>query len=635
MNGLRDPGNLTEDDFGQNSRPFSRELLQMVMDNIPQRIFWKDRNSVYLGCNKHFAIAAGVGTPDQIVGKTDYDLAWTREEADAFRRDDREVMDNNQPKYHIIEPQLQADGTRSWLDTNKIPLHDRQGNVIGILGTYEDITDRLNLEEKLRLIRERLEKAQQVAHVGNWEVDLVTEEMYWSDETFRIFGFDPETAKPDYDLFISAVHPESRERVVSFINSMMVEHKPSSIDFMIVRPDGSVRYISSHCEIVCDEAGKPVKLFGINQDITDRKKVEIVLKKREADLLFSQKIAHIGTWRWDSATGEHEWSDEFYRILGMEPGIVKPNYNLYLSMIHPGDRERVNDDMWRALEENRPSSLDYRIIRPDGTLRYVHVESVRIILDEGGRPIGNFGTIQDITDRKQVEISLEDAKVQAEMYLDLMGHDINNMNQVAMGFLEIALEVIGSDHPAAEYILKPLESLKNSSRLIQRVKKLQQTREEGLPLREMNVQKTLIDVLQLFSDIPGRQVTILTDIGCDCTVTANDLLRDVFENLIGNSIKHSVGPVTINVRAEQVKLDHVTYCRISVEDNGPGIPDKLKKSIFERFGKGAKKASGRGIGLYLVNSLVELYNGEVWVEDRVPGDYTQGAKFVILLPTRA
>ena len=89
----------------------SGEMLRLVLDNIPQRVFWKDIHSVYLGCNMNFARAAGVGSPENIAGKTDYDLAWTRAEADAFRRDDREVMDNDRPKYHIIEPQMQADGT--------------------------------------------------------------------------------------------------------------------------------------------------------------------------------------------------------------------------------------------------------------------------------------------------------------------------------------------------------------------------------------------------------------------------------------------------------------------------------------------------------------------------------------------
>jgi PAS domain S-box-containing protein len=113
----------------------AKKMLQLVMDNIPQFIFWKDRNSVYLGCNQNFARIAGVGQPEKIRGKTDYDLPWKKEEADFFRECDRRVMDNDCPEYHIIEPQFQAGSRQAWVDTNKIPLHDHEGNVVGILGT--------------------------------------------------------------------------------------------------------------------------------------------------------------------------------------------------------------------------------------------------------------------------------------------------------------------------------------------------------------------------------------------------------------------------------------------------------------------------------------------------------------------
>jgi diguanylate cyclase (GGDEF)-like protein/PAS domain S-box-containing protein len=126
------------------------EFLKLILDNIPQFIFWKDRNSVYLGCNRNFASVAGLNSPLEIVGKTDYDLPWKKEESDFFCQCDAFVMETDTPQYHIIEPQLQADGKHAWVDTSKIPLHDCEGNVVGILGTYEDITERQIAQEKIR-----------------------------------------------------------------------------------------------------------------------------------------------------------------------------------------------------------------------------------------------------------------------------------------------------------------------------------------------------------------------------------------------------------------------------------------------------------------------------------------------------
>ncbi|MEO1427557.1 MAG: PAS domain S-box protein [Cyanobacteria bacterium J06633_8] len=135
----------------------SQQLFQLVIDNIPHSVFWKDRNLVYLGCNRNFALYAGVGEPENIVGKSDYDLPWTKEEAQWFREYDKRIMDSGVPELNRIETQVQADGNLFWLDTNKIPLRDDEGNVVGIFGTYENITQRKEVEENLKKLNQTLE----------------------------------------------------------------------------------------------------------------------------------------------------------------------------------------------------------------------------------------------------------------------------------------------------------------------------------------------------------------------------------------------------------------------------------------------------------------------------------------------
>jgi PAS domain S-box-containing protein len=127
-----------------------KELLSNIISTVPHFVFWKDTESVYLGCNENFARVAGVGSPENIIGKTDYDLAWKKEESDFFCQCDREVMETRRPMLNIEEPQLQADGKEATLLTSKVPLMDPDGNVFGILGIYADITERKNMEEILR-----------------------------------------------------------------------------------------------------------------------------------------------------------------------------------------------------------------------------------------------------------------------------------------------------------------------------------------------------------------------------------------------------------------------------------------------------------------------------------------------------
>ena len=137
----------------------SRNMLLLIMDNIPQYIFWKDVNSVYLGCNNNFLKAAGIDSVKDIVGKTDYDMPWSKDDSDFYRECDRRVMDTNQAEYHIQETQKTSDGRTIYLDTNKIPLHDTNGNVIGILGTYDDITERIIAENELLDAKNQAEMA--------------------------------------------------------------------------------------------------------------------------------------------------------------------------------------------------------------------------------------------------------------------------------------------------------------------------------------------------------------------------------------------------------------------------------------------------------------------------------------------
>jgi diguanylate cyclase (GGDEF)-like protein/PAS domain S-box-containing protein len=127
----------------------SRQKLLLVLDNIPELVFWKDRESVYQGCNTNFAIAAGVGTPPAIVGKTDFDLPWKETEAEKYRYDDREVMESGRSKLRFSETQSMADGKLAYVETSKIPLQDAEGMVVGVLGTYEDVTERRAAEMRI------------------------------------------------------------------------------------------------------------------------------------------------------------------------------------------------------------------------------------------------------------------------------------------------------------------------------------------------------------------------------------------------------------------------------------------------------------------------------------------------------
>jgi signal transduction histidine kinase len=206
------------------------------------------------------------------------------------------------------------------------------------------------------------------------------------------------------------------------------------------------------------------------------------------------------------------------------------------------------------------------------------------------------------------------------------------MDQIALGFLELVMGRPDLSGETRELISRPMGALDSSTRLIQNVRKLRQVRDNGLKLCAMDAGQVLRDAARQYTNIPGRDVTITENIRGDCKVMANNLLSDVFSNIIGNSVKHSEGHITIGVHLDRVQENGSAYCQVRIEDDGPGIPDGLKSSIFDRFQKGSARASGKGLGLYLVKRLVESFHGRVWVEDRVPGDSARGSCFVVMLP---
>jgi PAS domain S-box/PAS domain S-box len=202
------------------------------------------------------------------------------------------------------------------------------------------------------------------------------------------------------------------------------------------------------------------------RDITKRKLAENALKKSRAILARAQSIAHIGNWAWNLKTGQMQWSDEVYRIFGYDPGSIQPTEPMVMSSVFPDD-EKLVAETFDAARENRLFNIDFRIVARDGTVRYLNTVADKLARDSSGNPVWIYGIVQDITNRKNTEAALQDAKAQAELYLDLMSHDINNMNQIGIGFLEMALDRLQDlDEESRSMLIKPLEALESSTRLI-------------------------------------------------------------------------------------------------------------------------------------------------------------------------
>ncbi len=300
------------------------------------------------------------------------------------------------------------DGQIRWIQARgRISLtpDDRIDHVSGV---FFDISEHKAAEAALRQSEARLAEAQKIARLGNWEWDLKRNVALWSDELFRIFHLPPGEQGLSYEEFCEYLVPEDRERLNQAVVHALAGKEPYPLDVKVVLKDGTVLTIAMGAKLVVDEGGKPVKVYGTIQDITARQEAEEALRQSQARLAEAQRIARLGHWECDLQSNRVIWSEEVYRIFGLKPEGFTPAPRSIFRYVHPEDRERVSRGLNEALAGVKPYNLVNRLVRPDGSVRFIHSQAEAVF--ENGKPRRMLGTAQDITERRIAEKRLQDSE---------------------------------------------------------------------------------------------------------------------------------------------------------------------------------------------------------------------------------
>ncbi|MFH2043840.1 MAG: PAS domain-containing protein [Pseudomonadota bacterium] len=376
-----------------------RQLIDLY--NSPIHVY--DRESRLIFMNRKTAEIIG-GKPESLIGKKLTEIFVSPMAEDLVKKN-LNIIETGQPADYEIP--IEFFGKKRWYWSHAQPIKDKDGNFSILMVISYDITERKKSEEKLRRREHLLNQAQKLAHLGSYELDIKINDYERSDELFRIFGVNRHEVVSD-ERIIKTIHPDDRNYVEKQFKLSLTGNNPGPIEFRIIRPDGEERVASANSEIILDDKGAPVKFIGYVLDITEHKRAEQEIRRRENRLNQTQKLAHIGSYEFDMIRNRFERSDELFRILGINQNEVNPEERLIKS-VHPDDTNHL-DKIFQLLESgHKIGAFEFRIIRPDGEERVVSANA-EIVFDDSGVPIKRTGYLLDITESKKVEEELRQSE---------------------------------------------------------------------------------------------------------------------------------------------------------------------------------------------------------------------------------
>jgi len=280
------------------------------------------------------------------------------------------------------------------------------------VGFVLDLSEQKRAEEALHRSENYLAEAQRLTHTGSCAVDGTSREvLYWSEEMFRLFDFDPQQGLPTWDQWLQRIHPEDRDTFRMAGDRTFLEQVDCDVEFRTVKPDGTVKHIHGIGHPVLGPNGELVQVVGTMVDISERRSVEEALRRSEAYLAEAQTLTHTGSWAWQLPGRENvHLSEEWYRVFGFDPEEGMPPWEKRFQRVHPEDRIKWQGAIDRAIQEKTDFDIKFRILLPDGTLKWVHTVG-HPVLNGSGDLVQFVGTSTDITERKRGEEALRRSEV--------------------------------------------------------------------------------------------------------------------------------------------------------------------------------------------------------------------------------
>ena len=641
------------------------QLLLNVVDSISDLIFYKNTDLCYIGCNQAFSDFLGF-SKDYIIGKSDFEL-FPQEYAELFRSKDIPVLENliAYSNYEWVE---HADGRRLYLLTKKAPLLSSSSLLLGMVGVSRDITEEHHLRDDIKVANQHLVNAQRIAKIGHWEWDIRTNALVWSDEIYRIFGFEPQEFKPTYEKFLDTIHPEDRELVNSAVGSAIELNHEYNISHRIILPDGHEKMVREIGRAVYDAENTPVHMLGTVQDITQLKQVEAKLAEQEEAfntvyMHSSDGILLIKEGRFiacnHAAVKMLKAKDES-SVINLLPSEISPLFQANGET----SAEKANEVIAACLERGA-CRFDWVHVDSEGEKFWVDVLLTRLMIN--GQFLVHVAW-RDISDRKKLEGELE---ISTQGYKDLAAsldlrvkeQSIQLIKQSRMAQMGEMLSMI------AHQWRQPLSSIVAVSSSIKLKIDLspadlhaptEMQDFKDYTYKQMNeieiyvnaLSSTIDDFRTLYKpdkimyshpltepikralsllERSFREHSILIEKSFNTDISvfmhANEVMQ-VILNLLKNAEDNFVekGTVHPKILLETFLLNDLV--KIQICDNGGGIDEEIMEKIFDPYFSTKNEKNGTGLGLYMCKIIIEQHEkGRLEVKNT-----DAGACFSIELP---
>jgi len=617
-------------------------VFQQILNTIPVGVFWKNKNQTYLGCNQSFAKDAGIASPEAIIGKNDFNLGW-KDIAQKYQDDDKSVIESGIPKLNFEEPLIRANGKKRWVKTSKVPLRNDEGEIIGILGTYEDITEYKSANESLQreriLLRTLIDNLPDIIYAKDKEGRKTLSNL----ADVRNTGHETEAevlGKTDFDLYSKEVAQKFFKDDQSVIKSgkPIVNREEYFID-----ADGKKKWLLTSKVPIRDDSSNIIGLIGIGRDITQKVQSEEAIQHEKIllrtlidnlpdaiyvkDLNYRKTISNLSDLRNMGKNSEDE-------VLG------KTDFDLYPKEVA---QKFFEDDQSIVKSGNPIVNREEYYLDAEGNKKWL-LTSKLPLRDADNKIIGLIGIGHDITNRKVADEKLRKAYVDLEkansdlinankvkgQFLANMSHEIRTPLNAVIGMTGLLLDTKLDDEQRdfAETIYSSGDILLSLINDILDYSKIE--------AQKLEIEKQPFDVRLCIEEALDLVASKAADKNLELVYSVEDVLstkvigdvtrlRQILLNLLSNSIKFTEkGEIEVSVTGQL--RDHYEYqLHFSVRDTGIGIPKDRQDKIFQSFtqvdASTTRKFGGTGLGLAISKQLSELMGGTMWIESSgVPGE---------------